>query len=87
MIVSTDLYLKQIKGVNKSKSRTINILDIDTGIPLENIEKFANILNDDLADEYVLLPKTRNYHWNVEKVLLSNLLNACTSTKINGVEC
>ena len=87
MIVSTDLYIKQIKGVNKSKSRTINILDIDTGIPRENLENIADILNDDLADEYVLLTKTRNYHWNVEKVLLSIKLNACTSTKINGVEC
>ena len=52
--------------VNKSKSRTVNILDIDTGIPRENLKKIANILNDDLADEYVLLTKTRNYHWNVE---------------------
>ena len=73
--------------MNKSKSKTVNILDIDTGIPRENLKKIANILNDDLADEYVLLTKTRNYHWNVEKVLLSILLNACTSTKINGVEC
>ena len=70
-----------------NKSKSVNILDIDTGIPRENLKKIANILNDDLADEYVLLTKTRNYHWNVEKVLLSILLNACTSAKINGVEC
>ena len=52
--------------MNKSKSRTINVLDIDTGNPRENLEQIADILNDDLADEYVLLTKTRNYHWNVE---------------------
>jgi starvation-inducible DNA-binding protein len=52
--------------MNKSKSATVNILDIDTGIPRDNLKKIANILNDDLADEYVLLTKTRNYHWNVE---------------------
>jgi hypothetical protein len=44
-----------IKGMSKSKSRTANILDIDTGITRENLKKIANILNDDLADEYVLL--------------------------------
>ena len=31
-----------------------------------SLQKVANILNDDLADEYVLLTKTRNYHWNIE---------------------
>lgn len=60
-------------GVNKSKSRTVNILDIDTGIPRENLKKIANILNDDLADEYVLLTKTRNYHWNVEDPRFNDL--------------
>ena len=59
--------------MNKSKSRTVNILDIDTGIPRENLKKIANILNDDLADEYVLLTKTRNYHWNVEDPRFNDL--------------
>jgi starvation-inducible DNA-binding protein len=59
--------------VNKSKPRTVNILDIDTGIPRENLKKIANILNDDLADEYVLLTKTRNYHWNVEDPRFNDL--------------
>ena len=27
--------------MNKSKSRTVNILDIDTGIPRENLKKIA----------------------------------------------
>jgi hypothetical protein len=43
--------------MNKSKSKTVNIIDIDTGISRENLQKIANILNDDLADEYVLLTK------------------------------
>lgn len=37
------------------------------------MKKIANILNDDLADEYVLLTKTRNYHWNVEDPRFNNL--------------
>lgn len=59
--------------MNKSKSGTVNILDIDTGIPHDNLKKIANILNDDLADEYVLLTKTRNYHWNVEDPRFNDL--------------
>ena len=42
--------------MNKSKSKTV-ILDIDTGISRESLQKIANILNDDLADEYVLLTR------------------------------
>ena len=40
-----------INDMNKSKSKTVNIIDIDTGISRENLQKIANILNDDLADE------------------------------------
>src|SRR4029078_6675461 len=57
---------KPISDMNKSKSKTVNIVDIDAGINRENLQKIANILNDDLADEYVLVTKTRDYHWNVE---------------------
>ena len=60
--------------MNRSKSKTVNILDkIDTGISRENLQKISNILNDDLADEYVLLTKTRNYHWNVEDPRFNDL--------------
>ena len=59
--------------MNKSKSKTVNIEDIDTGINRENLQKIANILNDDLADEYVLLTKTRDYHWNVEDPRFNDL--------------
>ena len=58
--------------MNKSKSKTV-ILDIDTGISRESLQKIADILNDDLADEYVLLTKTRNYHWNVEDPRFNDL--------------
>ena len=44
---------KPTNNMNKSKSKTVNIIDIDTGISRENLQKIANILNDDLADEYV----------------------------------
>jgi len=64
---------RPIKDMSKSKSRTANILDIDTGISRENLKKIANILNDELADEYVLLTKTRNYHWNVEDPRFNDL--------------
>ena len=45
--------------MNKSKSKTVNIIDIDTGISRENLQKIVNIFNDDLADEYVLLKDQR----------------------------
>jgi len=64
---------KPINDMNKSKSKTVNIEDIDTGINRENLQKIANILNDDLADEYVLLTKTRDYHWNVEDPRFNDL--------------
>jgi starvation-inducible DNA-binding protein len=38
---------------------------IDTGISRDNLKKIVNLLNDDLADEYVLLTKTKKYHWNI----------------------
>ena|SRR6187431_2986578 len=64
---------KSIDDMNKSKSKTVNIINIDTGISRENLQKIANILNDDLADEYVLLTKTRDYHWNVEDPRFNDL--------------
>ncbi len=70
----TDLhFVSPINDMNKSKSKTVNIIDIDTGISRENLQKIANILNDDLADEYVLLTKTRDYHWNVEDPRFNDL--------------
>src|SRR5688500_730495 len=38
---------------------------INIGIPNESLQEIVSILNTDLADEYVLLTKTKNYHWNV----------------------
>lgn len=35
------------------------------GITDKNLKASATILNNLLADEYVLYTKTRNYHWNV----------------------
>ncbi len=35
------------------------------GITDSNLQNLANLLNNILADEYILYTKTRNYHWNV----------------------
>lgn len=60
--------------MSKSKPKTMNIFNrIDTGISRENMQKITNILNDNLADEYVLLTKTKNYHWNVESPRFNDL--------------
>jgi len=60
--------------MSKSKPKTMNIFNrIDTGISRENMQKITNILNDNLADEYVLLTKTKNYHWNVEDPRFNDL--------------
>jgi starvation-inducible DNA-binding protein len=68
-----DLYfVNHVSACTSQKSKTV-ILDIDTGVSRESLQKIANILNDDLADEYVLLTKTRNYHWNVEDPRFNDL--------------
>lgn len=38
---------------------------VDIGITRDNLKKIGDMLNEDLADEYVLLTKTKKYHWNV----------------------
>jgi starvation-inducible DNA-binding protein len=38
---------------------------VDIGITRDSLKKIADMLNDDLADEYLLLTKTKKYHWNV----------------------
>lgn len=35
------------------------------GIPNQDLEEVATLLNTLLADEYVLFTKTRNAHWNI----------------------
>ena len=40
-------------------------MSVDIGISESNQDSIVKILNDILADEYVLYTKTRNYHWNV----------------------
>ena len=56
-----------------NKSKTVDISNTDAGVYRENLQKIVNILNDDLADEYVLLTKTRDYHWNVEDPRFNDL--------------
>ena len=40
-------------------------MKIGIGVPDRDRESVGRLLNDLLADEYVLYTKTRNYHWNV----------------------
>jgi starvation-inducible DNA-binding protein len=48
------------------KTTTIDVEEkVDIGIARDSLKKIANMLNDDLADEYLLLTKTKKYHWNV----------------------
>ena len=39
---------------------------LNTGISKENSKKVAEILNQLLADEFLLYTKTLNFHWNIE---------------------
>ena len=74
IVLNRFILCRSFNCMNRSKSKTVNILDkIDTGISRENLQKISNILNDDLADEYLLLTKTRNYHWNVEDPRFNDL--------------
>lgn len=41
-------------------------MNIQTGIPSQDLQDVALSLNKLLADEYILYAKTRNCHWNVE---------------------
>lgn len=41
-------------------------MKVDIGINAVDRKKVADAVNNNLADSYVLLLKTHNYHWNVE---------------------
>ena len=43
----------------------INSKKINIGLDDGSVEKITGMLNSTLADEYLLLTKTKNYHWNV----------------------
>ena len=46
-------------------THTIQKNNAQIGISKQDREAVIDILTKDLADEYVLYTKTRNYHWNV----------------------
>ena len=56
------------KVISKSKSPSANGMsdNMNTGISEENSAKVASVLNQVLADEFVLYVKTLNFHWNIE---------------------
>src|SRR5579871_6800335 len=43
-----------------------SILPMRNGVPEENRKAIVEILNQQVADHYVLTTKTKFYHWNVE---------------------
>jgi len=53
--------------MSKARSTTNDALqeNVDIGISSNNLKSITNLLNEDLADEYLLLAKTKKYHWNV----------------------
>ena len=60
VVLNRFILCRSFNCMNRSKSKTVNILDkIDTGISRENLQKISNILNDDLADEYVTFNKDK----------------------------
>ena len=56
------------KVISKSKNGNANgkADSLNTGISKENSKKAAEILNQLLADEFLLYTKTLNFHWNIE---------------------
>src|SRR5579871_4954543 len=44
-----------------------SILPMRNGVPEENRKAIVEILNQQVADHYVLVTKTKFYHWNVEE--------------------
>ena len=56
------------KVISKSKNGNVDEKsdNLNTGISKENSKKVAAVLNQLLADEFVLYTKTLNFHWNIE---------------------
>src|SRR6058998_3911683 len=48
-------------------------MNVEMGIPERSREAVVQLLNDTLSDEYVLLTKARNCHWNVVGPLFHEL--------------
>ena len=65
---------------------TTNVLEehVDIGITRDNLKKIDDMLNNDLADEYVLLTKTKNYHWNVVDPRFNDLHKFLTGNMSNS---
>ena len=51
----------------KTTVTSVSEISVDIGISKNNLEKIIGLLNHDLADEYILLTKTKKYHWNVSR--------------------
>ena len=52
--------------MSERKKSVTSMLSIRNGISDDNRKAVTALLNQQLADHYVLLTKTKFYHWNVE---------------------
>lgn len=57
--------LTVLMSKTRSATKDTNQENVDIGISSNNLKSISNLLNEDLADEYLLLTKTKKYHWNV----------------------
>jgi starvation-inducible DNA-binding protein len=57
--------LNFVNLINKSTEELKSMRAINIGLTEEQRQGVANLLNQDLADAYLLLVKTKKYHWDV----------------------
>lgn len=67
--LSFSTYAADIKKPNSQLLSEEPNMDINIGISTKNRKEVAKILNNILANEYVLYTKTLNYHWNVTGIV------------------
>ena len=60
--------LKEVDFPNSQRK-----IELHTGLSEENRKSVVNKLSDVLADSYLLMLKTQNYHWNVKGTLFKSL--------------
>jgi starvation-inducible DNA-binding protein len=59
------MFISQAQAVEKKQQGITKALELNTDISPKDQKISADILNKLLADEFVLLAKTLNYHWNL----------------------
>jgi starvation-inducible DNA-binding protein len=57
---------KKVSAASERKKTVETMLPMRNGVPEKNRRQIVALLNQQLADHYVILTKTKFYHWNVE---------------------